>query len=97
MSDRKFEVTYGRAFLADVRRIPNEYQRKLAELVEILGSDPFDSRLHTKPLSPPLQGMFSFRITRDWRVGFTFSTAQGIELLVADRRDKIYQRLGRMR
>ena len=87
------ELIYDKDFLKDVRRLPSETQDKLAELMTILRGDPFAPLLHTKPLSAPLEGMFSFRITRDWRVGFKFGAPHVIQLLAADRRDKIYKRL----
>lgn len=95
MSDQKNEVAYDNDFLKDVRKLPTEYQKKLADLIEILKSDAFDLRLHTKPLSPPLQGLFSFRIVRDYRVGFKFKLNHVIQLLAADKRDRIYKRLAR--
>ncbi|MFY9462532.1 MAG: hypothetical protein WAP51_05040 [Candidatus Sungiibacteriota bacterium] len=95
MSDPKNKIVYDKDFLRDVRKLPAVCQQKLAELIEILQEDPFDPRLHTKPLSAPLQGTFSFRITRDYRVGFKFRETYAIQLLAADRRDKIYQRLKR--
>ena len=87
------EVIYNEDFLKDVRIFPKRIQNKLSALIELLRENPFDSRLHTKPLGPPLQGVFSFRITRDYRVGFEFSEPQVIRLLTADKRDKIYKRL----
>ncbi len=93
MSDPRNEIFYEKDFLQDSRKLPAECQHKLAGLLEILQDDPFDSRLHTKPLSAPLQGLFSFRITRDYRVGFKFRATRVIQLLAADRRDKIYKRL----
>lgn len=87
------EIVYDKEFLADVRRLPNEAQRKLASLLVILAENPFDSRLHAKPLATPLGGKFSFRITRDWRVGFKFLAPNVIQLLTADNRDNIYRRL----
>ncbi len=95
MPDRRNEVVYDNDFLKDVRKLPAECQNKLAELIEVIHDDSFDPRLHTKPLSPPLQGLFSFRITRDYRVGFKFRSDHIIQLLAADSRDKIYKRLGR--
>lgn len=95
MSDPKNEIVYDKDFIKDVRRLPVECQNKLAELIKILKDDAFDSRLHTKPLSPPLQGLFSFRIVRDFRVGFKFRLNHVIQLLAADRRDRIYKRLAR--
>lgn len=93
MSIPRNEIIYDRDFIKDVRRLPKELQSKLAELLEVIQKDPFNPQLHTKPLSAPLQGMFSFRITRDYRVGFKFHTVRAIQLLAAGRRDKIYKRL----
>lgn len=95
MSAPRFEVLYDRDFLKDVRVLPAKLQDKLTDLLEVLREDPFDSQLHTKPLAAPLQGLFSFRITRGWRVGFKFKTPETVQLLAADRRDKIYERLRR--
>lgn len=95
MSNQRNEVIYDRDFLKDVRKLSVEAQNKLSELLEILEEDAFHSTLHTKPLSPPLQGLFAFRINRDYRVGFKFRSAFTIHLLAADRRDKIYRRLQR--
>ncbi len=93
MSAPKNEIIYDKDFSKDVQKLPNEARDKLAFLITILEENPFDPRLHTKPLNAPLRGMFSFRITRDYRVGFQFRTSHLIQLLAADRRDKIYERL----
>ncbi len=90
MSDHRNEIFYDPDFPKDVQRLPVEAQRKLSGLIEFLREDAFDSRLHTKPLSVPLQGIFTFRITRDYRVAFRFGGAHLIQLLLADKRDKIY-------
>ena len=95
MSKQRNEILYDKDFLKDARALPVEYQEKLAECIEILREDIFDPRLHTKPLSTPLQGVFSFRITRDYRVGFKFHASHVIMLLAVDRRDMIYKRLAR--
>ncbi|MBI2100840.1 MAG: hypothetical protein HYT47_02370 [Candidatus Vogelbacteria bacterium] len=95
MSDYRNEVFHDQDFLRDVRRLPIETQRKLSGLIELLEEDAFDPRLHTKPLSVPLQGIFTFRITRDYRVALKFRGAHLIQLLLADKRDKIYERLKR--
>ena len=89
------EVIYSKDFLRDVRHLPLEVREKLSELMEVLQENPFDSKLHTKPLSAPLQGIFSFRIVRDYRVGFKFYAPRVILLLAADKRDQIYKRLQR--
>lgn len=93
MSAARNEVIYDKNFSKDVSKLPNECQEKLIELIEFLREDLFDPRLHTKPLAPPLNGVFAFRITRDYRVAFKFYAQHAIQLLLADRRDKIYKRL----
>lgn len=97
MSERPNEIIYGDDFSKDVRQLPIEISGRLSELLEILQENSFDPRLHTKPLGAPLQGLFSFRITKDYRVGFKFLADHTIRLLTADRRDKIYKRLLRKR
>jgi len=90
------EIRYGDGFLKDVRKLPRDAQDKLANLIALLRADAFDPRLHTKALSTPLIGRFSFRITRDWRVGFQFAAPHVIQLLVVDHCDRIYRRLARL-
>lgn len=97
MSGTKNEIIYDTDFIKDVRRLPMKLQDKLAGLLTVFERDLFDPLLHTKPLSAPLQGFFSFRITRDYRVGFKFHSAHIVRLLAADRRDRIYKRLLRKR
>lgn len=97
MSARPNEVIYEDDFLKDVRTLPKKVQDKLGFLIEILRNDPFDPRLHTKPLGPPLHGLFSFRIIRGYRVGIEFISPNAIRLIIADRRDKIYKRLQKKR
>ena len=95
MSVQRNEVIVDSACARDINRLPSEVQEKLARLLDVLVVDPFDPLLHTKPLSVPLQGMFSFRITRGYRVGFKFREAYTIQLLAAGSPDKIYERLRR--
>lgn len=95
MSAPRSEIIYDRDFAKDVQQLPSEAQRKLAKLLRLLAEDAFDSRLRTKSLSAPLQGAFSFRIMRDYRVWFIFHAPHIIKLLAADRRDRIYERLRR--
>lgn len=85
---RVFEGTH---FEKDTRRIPHAAQVKLAFLLELFRRNPFDSRLHTKPLAEPLRGLFAFRITRDWRVVFRFLSPHEILLLRVKHRKDIYR------
>jgi len=91
------EIIYEKDFRKDVLRLPNKVQDKLASLIGILRENAFDERLHTKSLGPPLQGAFSFRIIRGYRVCFEFVAPYTVKLLIADTRGNIYRRLLRKR
>lgn len=90
------EVEYSDGFLKDLRRLPRKEVEKLSILLEFLREDVFDARLHTKPLGPPLKNKYSFRITRDWRVGFMFLGPNRIKLFAVDHRSKIYEKMKRL-
>ena len=66
------EIVYGNQFKKFAQNLPKLQKEKLALLLLILNENPFDQRLHSKSLRGPLEGFFSFRITRDWRVIFVF-------------------------
>ena len=90
------EIEYADGFLADLGRLPRAIGEKFSFLLELLRENAFDPRLHAKSLGPPLKDMYSFRIARDWRVGFMSLGKNRIYLLAADHRSKIYKRLRRM-
>ncbi len=87
------EIVYSQDFIKSARSAPKVIQRKLAALLEVLKANPFYSKLHTNPLVGKLKGFYSFRITRDWRVIFSFRNHQSIIFLIdiAHRKD-IYRR-----
>ena len=84
-------LSYGNRFLKSARELPASQQKKLAHLLETLQSNPFSPRLHTKPLAGELAGLYSFRITRDWRVLFRFESPVEIVLLNVSHRKDIYR------
>ena len=85
------ELRYGSRFWEQAGELPKAPQEKLARMVSLLGTNPFDSRLHTKHLKPPLEGTYAFRITRDWRVTFHFIDQQTVRLLEVKHRKDIYR------
>ena len=95
MSALNNEIIFDADFIRDVKRLPIAVQKKLSELLEILKRDSFHPLLQSKPLGVPLKSFFSFRITRDYRVGFMVPTPHTVLLLAIDHRSKIYQRLRR--
>jgi len=84
-------LVYSDRFLAESGNLPKSVQTKLARLLELLAGDPFHPLLHTKRLSGKLASMYSFRITRDWRVIFTFEPQDKIRLAKIGHRKEIYK------
>ena len=84
-------ISYGVRFLKSARTLPKVQQRKLAGLLELLQSNPYNPLLHTKPLTNELAGLYSFRITRDWRVIFRFDSPIEIVLVDVGNRKDIYR------
>ena len=84
-------VQFDSDFLKQVKRLPMAQQRKLSRLLLILQTNIYDSRLQTKKLGPPLEGQFSFRITRDWRIIFRFLSDDAIFLTRVKHRKDIYR------
>lgn len=66
-------------------------QNKLADFIALIQHNPFHPRLHTKALSGPLAGIYSFRINRDWRVLFKFLSPDEIQLIDIGHRKDIYR------
>lgn len=84
-------VVYGAYFFKSARKLPKKEQEKLAKLLEMLQKNPFHTQLHAKPLTGKLAGLYSFRITREWRVIFQFLTPDKIQLLYVGYRKEIYK------
>ncbi len=85
-------VSYDRSFLKQVQKLPKRHREMLASRMEVLLLNPFDTRLHTKQLSSPLEGVYSFRITRDYRALFRFISEEEIFLLRVKHRKDVYRR-----
>ena len=84
-------LVYSSHFLKSARKLPKAQQNKLAKLLEIFQKNPFQSQLHSKSLSGQLSGLYSFRITRDWRVIFKFISPDEIQLVDVAHRKDIYK------
>lgn len=84
-------VVFTNSFLKSARKLPTSQQNKLAQLLETLQENPFNPKLHTKTLSGPLTGFYSFRVTRDWRVIFQFLAPDKVKLIEVGHRKDIYR------
>ena len=82
------KVYYSDRFRKNAKRLNEKQQAQLARLVVLLKENPFNSLLHTKSLSGELAGVYSFRITREYRVLFKFLSPDEIFLIgIGDRKD----------
>lgn len=84
-------LVFGDGFLRSAEKLPVTQQNKLARLLLLLKENPFHPTLHAKPLSGRFSGLYSFRITRDWRVIFQFVEPRKIKLLDVAHRKDIYR------
>lgn len=84
-------IVYSREFVKEVAILPKKTQEMLDVLLQILSRNPFYPTLHTKSLKGELSRMFSFRITRDWRVIFIFEDNNKIRLVKVGNRKDIYR------
>ncbi|MEK7610972.1 MAG: type II toxin-antitoxin system mRNA interferase toxin, RelE/StbE family [Patescibacteria group bacterium] len=85
------KILYGSGFLRSARKLPKQQKERLSRLLTYLQQNPYDPRLHTKPLSGGLSGLYSLRITREWRVIFRFLAADEIQLIDTGHRKDIYK------
>ncbi len=84
-------VVYSKDFLKTVAHLPISIQEKLDELIALLAEEPFHPLLHSKRLKGKLKQFYSFRITREWRVIFSFEGTDFIELVEVAHRKDIYR------
>lgn len=85
------QVITGPRFLKAAKALSVSHRHFLAALVEKLTIDPFHPQLHTKKLNGPFTGLFSFRLTRDWRVTFEFVDPKTVQLIDVAHRKDIYR------
>lgn len=76
-------------FLDDFKELPSEIRRLFNKQENIFKVNWLDPRLHTKRLKE-LSGVYSFRITRRYRVLFYFKDKEVVFFSVGHRKD-VYQ------
>jgi len=62
------EVKYSRNFLKVAAKLPTKIYQKLEEQDSVFRQDPQDPRLRGKALTGQLKGLYSFRVSRNYRV-----------------------------
>ena len=84
-------VNFKRDFRKSTKYLNAKQLEKLSYLIVLLSENPFYHELHTKNLSGYLLGLFSFRINREWRVLFKFSSPKEILIIKVGHRKDIYK------
>ena len=87
----RYRILYTADFEKAAKRYGRVIRKRLDEALGLLEEDPFHPQLHTKPLTGPLKGYYSFRLGRDYRVIFVFRGESTIHLLRIAKRDEIYR------
>ena len=85
------KIYYSDRFIRSAQKLPPQQQEKLGYLLELMQENPLHPKLHTKHLTGRLSGLYSFRITRDWRVIFQFLAPSEIQLVDVAHRKEIYR------
>jgi len=78
--------TFDRLF----RKLDVKIQRKAARKVELFKENPFNPVLRTEKLHPKGHDVWSFRVDRDYRIVFKFTTKDTAELRFIGHHNRIY-------
>jgi mRNA-degrading endonuclease RelE of RelBE toxin-antitoxin system len=84
------KVFYTDEFAKQYKKLPERVQEAYLQQEEIIKENPFDSRLHAKPLKG-YDGIFSFRVTRVYRVLFKISENTIVICLTIAHRKDVYR------
>ncbi len=85
------QVILSSQFLKSAEKLDNDVKPKLKLSLDVLSKNPFDARLQTKSLSGKLSEQYSFRLGKDYRVVFKFTSDRAIFLLKVGNRKDIYR------
>ncbi len=70
------EIFYSSKFEKEFRRLPKNIQKRALEREQWFRENPFDSRLHTHPLTGSLDGNHAFSINDSYRILFVFGDSR---------------------
>ena len=71
-------IHYSSHFIKQFKSLPKKIQTLAVEQEAIFKEDSQDPRLHCKALKGRLKGIYSFRVTRNYRILFTWQTAKDV-------------------
>jgi mRNA-degrading endonuclease RelE of RelBE toxin-antitoxin system len=84
-------VVYGSNFVQNARKLPAGVKEQLAEIVKQISINPFAPMLHVKKLHGKMAGVYSCRVTHDYRLLFIFPNSNAIKLTLVAHRKDIYR------
>ncbi|MEX0919056.1 MAG: type II toxin-antitoxin system RelE/ParE family toxin [Candidatus Paceibacterota bacterium] len=87
-----YRILFTAKSIKSLKKLPKSIQAKTDLLVDILIIDYRDNRLKAKKLNTN-QSLFSFRVTKDYRVVFMFANSSTIKVLDIKHRKDIYKKL----
>lgn len=85
------KINYQDGFVKDFKKLPLEIRQKAFELEIIFRENPFHPLLHVKKLQGKLSSLFSFRITREYRIIYRFCSKDEVDFLATKHRKDIYR------
>jgi len=85
------KINFDKNFIKEFKLLPKDIKEKAIELESIFRKSPFAQSLHTKKLQGNLKSFLSFRITRDYRIIFTFSSKDEVDFIAVKHRKDIYR------
>jgi mRNA-degrading endonuclease RelE of RelBE toxin-antitoxin system len=74
----EFAIHYTTHFIKGFRSLPKKIQEFAVKQESYFQKDPNDPRLHVKALKGKLKGLYSFRITRNYRVLFSWKDKSNV-------------------
>ena len=84
-------LVFGNNFLSSTKKLDRTLAVKINNTFKLLEKNPWQTKLHTKPLHGKLKGIYSLRIGRNYRLLFMFIASDQIMLLKVAHRKDIYQ------
>ena len=84
-------IEYTSNFIRSFRRLPKEIQNLAIAQEEIFKINARDPRLHVKSLHGKLKNLWSFRVTRRYRVLFAWKSSSAVLFYEVEHRRFVYQ------
>jgi len=90
-AERNMTIVRLDSFERALKRFPKDVRELAERQIRLLEAHPRDLRLHLKKLHRPLEGVYSFRITRNYRALFYFDANNNIIIFETDDRKDVYR------